>query len=336
MEAASQIGVARNAISGQCFAEYVEEAKFRTVTEKVLKQEASEKIVTTEATYEWVNEKILVKEASSRVVKIPAAYETRIEKVMVEPAKQVWKKGRGPAERIDDATGEILCLVEIPAQYKKVTKRVLVTAAATKEVEIPAVYSTQKKRRLVNEPQIKRIAIPAIFSTIERREKVSDDRFAWYLNGSKDALGRRTGQVLCKKDFPAKYRTITRKIVNEAATTKRIEVPAVFKTVKVRKLVSAASERRIEVPARSKTITRKSRISNERVEWRQILCETNMSPNVVTRVQQALYEAGFNPGIIDGVLGANTLRAVDRYQRKNTLARGGLTIATLESLGVKI
>ncbi len=336
VESAAQIGLPMDAKSGQCFAEYLEPAKYRTVTEKVLKREASEKIITTPAKYEWVDEKVLVKEASTRVVSIPAVYETRYEKVMVEPAKQVWKKGSGPVERIDDATGEIMCLVEIPPKYKKVKKRVLVKPATTKEVEIPAVYSTQRTKRLVAEPQVKRVEIPAVYSTVTRREKISDAIYSWYREGSKDAQGKPTGQVLCRKEIPARYQTVTRKVIETPASTKRVEVPAVFKTVKVRKLVSPAEEKRIAVPAVTKTITRKTKLSDERVEWRRILCKTNMSSEIVAKVQQALYQAGFDPGVIDGILGQDTLRAVAQYQRKNNLARGGLTIATLEALGIQL
>jgi len=56
----------------------------------------------------------------------------------------------------------------------------------------------------------------------------------------------------------------------------------------------------------------------------------------VTRVQQKLREAGYNPGSIDGVIGGGTLRAVDNYQREKSLPRGGLTIRTLDALGVKL
>lgn len=336
VEVAAQVGLNPDARSGQCYAEYLEPAQYRMVEEKVLKREASEKLITTPAKYEWVNEKVLVKDASSRVVSIPAVYETRYEEVMVEPAKQVWKKGQGPVERIDDATGEIMCLVEIPPKYKKVKKRVLVKAATTKEVEIPAVYTTQRTKRLISEPKVERVEVPAVYSTVKRREKVSDSVHSWYLEGSKDAQGKPTGQVLCRKEIPAKHQTVTRKVVETPASTKRVEVPAVYKTVKVRKLVSPAEEKRLTVPAVSKTIVRKSKISDERVEWRRILCKTNMSHDIVTRVQQALYQAGFDPGIIDGILGQDTLRAVSQYQRKNKLARGGLTIATLESLGINI
>ena len=80
----------------------------------------------------------------------PPVYENVTERILVKPAYTTWKKGRGPIEKINQATGEIMCLVEVPAEYRTVTKRVLKTPAGTKKVTIPAVYKTVKKRIMVD------------------------------------------------------------------------------------------------------------------------------------------------------------------------------------------
>ena len=48
-----------------------------------------------------------------------------------------------------NATGEIMCLVEEPAVYKTVRKKVIKTPATTRTVEIPAEYKTVKVNKLV-------------------------------------------------------------------------------------------------------------------------------------------------------------------------------------------
>ena len=68
--------------------------------------------------------------------------------------------------------------------------------------------------------------------------------------------------------------------------------------------------------------------------WREILCETNTTPGLVRKLQQALANEGLNPGPIDGVVGGATLNAVRAYQTKKGLPTGGVTMATLKSLGV--
>jgi peptidoglycan hydrolase-like protein with peptidoglycan-binding domain len=106
--------------------------------------------------------------------------------------------------------------------------------------------------------------------------------------------------------------------------------------VKVRKLVSAPTQKRIDIPAVIETVAKKVKVADERREWRSVLCETNMTPGVLTDLQKALKAAGYNPGPIDGSIGAQTMRAVDEYQRANGMERGGLTLSTLKALGVKI
>lgn len=90
-------------------------AKYTLVEEKVLVKEASERIEVVPAEYKWVEEKVLVKPDSKKLVEIPAKYEWQEEKVLVKAAHTVWKKGRGPIEKVDNSTGEIMCLVEVPA-----------------------------------------------------------------------------------------------------------------------------------------------------------------------------------------------------------------------------
>lgn len=325
-----------NAEAGQCYVEYYKPATYKTESETVTKKEASERIKVVPARYEWVEEQVLVKEASQKVVQVPATYETVTEKVMISPATTEWKKGRGLVERIDNSTGEIMCLVEIPAKYKTVTRQVLKTAATVETVEIPAEYATQKIRKLVESASEVREEIPAEFETVTRRVKVSDESVAWFVKGDSDAVGSPTGNEMCLRATPATYKTVSRQVLKSAATSKKVEVPAEYKTVKVRKLIEAASHREIEIPAKMDSVSTRVKLSDERLEWRQVLCETNMTTDIVRKVQTALKEAGFHPGPIDGIMGRHTLAAVDKYQSANDLERGGLTMATLDSLKVEI
>lgn len=72
------------------------------------------------------------------------------------------------------------------------------------------------------------------------------------------------------------------------------------------------------------------------MQWRPVLCETNMTGTTITDIQRALKKAGYNPGTIDGKIGRQTMVAVDSFQRANGLPRGGLTMQTLEKLGIKL
>ncbi len=59
-----------------------------------------------------------------------------------------------------------------------------------------------------------------------------------------------------------------------------------------------------------------------------------MTPDLTRRVQQALVNAGYNPGPVDGISGPRTLQAIKNFQQENNLAAGELTKETLRALGV--
>ncbi|NNE07408.1 MAG: peptidoglycan-binding protein, partial [Gemmatimonadetes bacterium] len=220
-------------------------------------------------TYKWVEERVMVKPESKELRVVPAVYQTASEQVLDQPAHTVWKKGRGLIEKVGNTTGEIMCLVEVPASYKTVTKRTLKTPARTEAVSIPAEYKTVKKQVIATPP-----------------------------------------------------------------TTRKVVIPAEYKTIPVRKMVSPPQERAVEIPAEYQTLTKRVKVSGERLEWRSVLCETNMSTGKIMEIQRALDKAGFDPGPIDGQLGSKSAAAISAYQRKNGLATGGITMKTLQSLGV--
>ena len=142
---ARSLGMSDNVQPGQCYAEYTVPGKSSTTTEKILKSEASQKIEIVPATYETVEERVLVSDASEKLVTVPATYETVTEKVQIKPAFTTWKVSEcsggacqtgnipnrvaGSVDRIDQSTGEIMCLIEVPAQFKTITKRVLKNAS---------------------------------------------------------------------------------------------------------------------------------------------------------------------------------------------------------------
>lgn len=322
--------------AGQCFHEHYQPSQYKTEPVQVLVSEASETVAAAPAKYEWVEERVMVKEASTRIVDLPAVYETVTEQVLVTPATTVWKKGRGPVEKIDHATGEIMCLVEVPAVYKTVTKRVVKTPASTRIVEIPAVYETRKVQKVVADAQEQRTKIAARYKTVKKTVKLADAKFMWHEDNDRSHIGDKTGNRICLREVPAKYMTVEQRKVKTPASFRTIEIPAEYGTIKVRKLLSQAAEKRIEIPAQTQKVVKQVKVTDERLEWKPVLCETNMSAKIITEVQQALSKAGFSPGPIDGVMGTETMRAVDEFQRKKGLPRGGLTITTLKALGVEI
>ncbi len=193
--------------------------KYKTVPKRVLVKEGTKKLICLPPEYKTVTEKILVKPATvKKVVVKPAVYKWVEEKVLVEPAKKVWKRGRSflsqaVATRFDPNTGDILCLVEVPAKYKTirkkvmvqppivkeveippvyktVTKKVLVKPARTKEVEIPPVYKTVYVKELVEPAKVQRIQIPPKYGYVTKKVRVRDEKFLWVRVLCKDNMTR--------------------------------------------------------------------------------------------------------------------------------------------------
>jgi len=321
---------------GACLSEYYVPTQYKNEDVRVLKTASYEKIEVEPAAYEWVEEKVLIKEATKKVVEVPAEFETVTEKVLVAPATTVWKAGRGPVQRIDNSTGEIMCLVEVPAKYKTVKRKVIKTAATTKEVEVPAEYAVQRVRKLVKPAQERRIKVEPTYETLSKRVLVAEQKFFWHPDWEDKPAGKPTGNTVCLRETPAKMETVEQRKVKTPASIKEVEIPAEYKMVKVRKLVSPPTQKRIDIPAVVESVPKQVKVADERREWRSVLCETNMTPQIMTELQKALKAAGYNPGPIDGSIGAQTMRAVDDYQRAKGMERGGLTLSTLEALGVKI
>jgi hypothetical protein len=126
-------------------------AKYETRTERVLIKEESKKlIVVSPAKYETRTETVQIKAPSTRITTTPARYETRTETMKVEEATTKWVKQKDAmceAENNDDYM--VWCLVEVPAKFKTVSKRVLVTPAASRAIEIPAKFKTISKSRWI-------------------------------------------------------------------------------------------------------------------------------------------------------------------------------------------
>ncbi|MBT8039431.1 MAG: peptidoglycan-binding protein [Gammaproteobacteria bacterium] len=254
-------------------------ARYETVTERVLVKEASARLETIPARYETVTERLMVRPESSRIEEVPATYKTVSEQIMVSPARTEWK--RGPASSFGASvvqtsttdTGEVMCLVETPAQYKTITRKVVDTPATTRQVTIPA-----------------------------------------------------------------EYKTIEKTVMAQPATTREITIPAEYDTIEVQKIVAPAQERRIEIPAEYDEVTKRTQQGTDKMQWREVLCQVNMTAGNIRMIQTALRDKGYDPGPIDGVLGGQTLKSANAYAKSSGLPYGSnyIAIATAEKLGVSL
>ncbi len=284
-----------DAKAGECYAKVLIPANYDVTPEEVMVQPASSTFNKTPAVYKETEKQILIEEESYELVPVspvyelvsetvliqpeqiiksvvPATFRQEEKKVLVSPARFEWKVGRGAYEKLDTATGEIMCRVEIPAVFETFSQRVVDKPAQTKEEVIPARYETVQRRVMKTPP----------------------------------------------------------------TTTKKI-IPAKFKTIVIKELVAPEKFEVIETPPRFATVQKKNLVKAESVEWRQILCETNTTPGIIRRIQNALVTSGYKLGFTpDGELGPGTQAIIRRFQEDNGLPTGGLTLSTIKKLGVTL
>ncbi len=183
------------------------------------------------------------------------------------------------------------------------------------KVLIPAVTEDITDRIQVSqEQQVIARTIPAQYEVRQEKILVSPGRQYWKAGrGPVEQVNQLTGEIMCL-----------------------IEEPPVYQTIEKRILVAPEMPEYKTQPAAFETITRSRVVQPERTEWRRILCETNVTPDVVTNIQQALLNRGYNVGAVDGQFNKQTLGAINQYQVNNGLATRGITHETLSSLGVSI
>lgn len=317
--------------SGTCYYEFYAAPQFKSTTEKVLASAASSKIIAQPATFKAGSKKILVTPASTKLVMVPATYKTVTQRVETAPAQKVWQETK--CTDTDCAVEEMMCLVDIPAQYNTITKQVLVTPETTKKVTIPAVYKTVPTNELAAAASTKTVAIPATYKTLTKTEKVSDAKYVWSDSiMEKDGLSR-TSSVICKVSIPAVTNVVTNQVVATPASTKTVTIPATYKTVDVTKIVTPETTKKTVIPATYKTISKQVKVSDQSVKWMPVLCKSSMTIETITKIQNALTAEGFNTPAT-GTLDTATKASVKAYQTKKGLTVSGLSIDTLKNLGV--
>ena len=248
----------------------------------------------------------------------------------------------------------------IPAQWDWEEKKVMVKEATEKLEIIPATYKIVEEKVEIVPPTVKFETVKPVFGTVEDKIIDKPERTIWKKgSGLLDQVEGSTGDIMClinepatyktikkqviktpatvkKTDVPGQYKIIKKQVIDKPAEVKKIPVPAEFKTVKVKKLVTPTQEDRVKIPEERQVITKLVKESDEKMSWRPVLCETNMTKDVIRQIQKALLDKGFDPGPLDGSVGGGTLKALNKFQTKNNLARGGLTYETLKALNVAI
>lgn len=318
--------------------------------QQVLVREERTEYITLPATYKTVTEVVVLKAASVRTETVPAVYETITERVMVREAHYEWRRGVPKDQRPTDpnhykvlSTGEVLCLVEVPAEYANVTRKVLRTPERTVQIQvpaetqvvtrqvidqdarvekriIPAEYRSVRVRVVVTKERVETYTIPATYKTVTKSRMVTDTSFQWREIVCADKASYAPPSSYGPPPPPSSY-------PKPPKSYPKPPPPAPTGGGYGRDCVDNCSGAPTEGGMYG------AQASGPRPYVETGPQQVRVTPQLVRDMQSALGLRGYYTGPRDGVFNAKTQAALSRFQTDRRLA-GGVTSDTLLALGV--
>lgn len=164
-----------NAQPGKCYARCQTEDQYAFNTRQIVATPKTVKRILLPALYTTVYDTVVIRPQSVRYENVPAQYESVREQKMSAPATTKWVKGQADAGCLsanpDDC--QVMCLVEVPAQYTTVTKSVLKSESYQREIVIPMEYKIVAKQVKTQNERYTEQVIPESYKTVSERVLVS-------------------------------------------------------------------------------------------------------------------------------------------------------------------
>ena len=298
--------------------------------QSVLVREERTEYITLPATYRTVTETIILKAASVRTETVPATYETITERVLVREAHYEWRRGVPKDQRPTDpnhykvlSTGEVLCLVEVPAEYSTVTRQVLRTPERTVQIQVPAETQVVTRQVIDQAARVEKRVIPAEYRSVRVRVVVTQERVETYT-------------------IPATYKLVTKQRMVTDTSFQWREIICADKA-------SYSTPPPPPPPPQGGGYGKDcfdscsgpatpvgmygAPTSGPRPYVETGPQQVRVTPQLVRDMQSALGLRGYYSGPRDGVFNARTQTALSRFQTDRRLS-GGVTSETLLALGV--
>lgn len=292
-------------------------AVYGTTTQQVLDTEERVEYETIPATYKTITEVVTIRPAITRKVTVPAVYGEEVEQILIREAHTEWRRGtRRPGDVVVPGsdkllpTGEVICLIAVPAEYKTVTHTVVKVAEQVKEVVEPAVTETVIRKVVDTPARVVEHRIPATYKTVTVTTIVQPER---------------TETIT----IPATYKTIvkTRVVTSSHFEWKVIDCKPEGGAPPVR----VYSEAGPPPVAESHTTVTEER-SYTRTTYSAHVARGGNSETLA--LETALQKRGYYDGPLSGRFTSAVQMSMVRFQRDNHLARGAFTPETAIALGI--
>jgi hypothetical protein len=160
-----------NAQPGKCYARCQTEDQYGFNTRQVINSPKMTKRIKLPALYTTVYDTVEIRPQSTRSESIPAQYETIRQQRMVSPTTTKWIKGKADAGCLsaDPSDCQVMCLVEVPAVYTAVTKRVLKQNAYSRSIYVPMEYKIVAKQVKTQNEKYTEQVVPATYKSVQER-----------------------------------------------------------------------------------------------------------------------------------------------------------------------
>lgn len=238
----------------------------------------------------------------------------------------------------DAVVGHCYARCQSPDIYELREEVVVDKPATVKTDIIPAVYQTVMDT-VVMVPAGKRIiTIPAQYETVVENKMIAPATQKWVKTGSsKNCFS--TNPTDCEiwelKQFEPVYQKVSRKVEVVPASVQEEVIPAVTQVIARQKVVKPSETVKTEIPITYKTIMKKVLLKRGGAyEWKEILCEQDVTESRINQIQQALIREGYDPGPVDNQMGDATKQCIIKFQHDKGLPVGNLNMETLKALGV--
>lgn len=205
--------------------------------------------------------------------------------------------------------GKCYAKVKIPATFENKQVEYIKEEASYRIEVFEPEFVLEKRKIKIKDASEKIEVIPAEYKWIEDQIRVDD-----------------VGNHINK--------TVRKKVMVEPPKTVKHRIPAEYRLVEIKKLIKPARINRVAIPSTRDSVVLAVETSKAYDDWKPVLCATQITSDLVYKLQNALRKSKHYSGDVDGIFGSRTLQAVQRFQEDNHIAAGQITIETLEKLGV--
>ena len=154
---------------------------YKKITKRIVLEPSVKKVVSIKPEVKRFDVQEMVTPSTQKKIVVPAKYQTIVQRKKESESKHYWTDAskRSASTRYRSECDKI-CLVETPANYKRVAKQVVVTPASSKKIKTPPQYKIVKVKKIEKKASYKKVVIPAEYITI-RTERERTKGFAKWM-----------------------------------------------------------------------------------------------------------------------------------------------------------